>query len=261
MVFQKVYCDLLPSKHCRPHLCICWCRFLQPGSSHLLEEFADLSAVYSDCADLCITYPCLSFCQSKCISCSQCGGCRSTQPHALSHRLSAQAQQGSALIPNTLLFPDFPLYPCVLPAWRVLFIFFQVLQASGKSQLLQEVLFDCSRPRCLLPIPAGLLRPPSIRTDLFSCALYAPTRPASCLTRRLGVAGSIPWNILSKLKFQLYSHSPGSLKGSKYIVPNPWEPVAFPQENFHPGSSYSPHLDRTGFPVFHYTQLEEDVDG
>ena len=193
MVFQKVYCDLLPSKHCRPHLCICWCRFLQPGSSHLLEEFADLSAVYSDCADLCITYPSLSFCQSKCISCSQCGGCRSTQPHALSHRLSAQAQQGSALIPNTLLFPDFPLYPCVLPAWRVLFIFFQVLQASGKSQLLQEVLFDCSRPRCLLPIPAGLLRPPSIRTDLFSCVLYAPTRPASCLTRRLGVAGSIPW--------------------------------------------------------------------
>ena len=68
MVFQKVYCDLLPSKHCRPHLCICWCRFLQPGSSHLLEEFADLSAVYSDCADLCITYPCLSFyhtCQAK----------------------------------------------------------------------------------------------------------------------------------------------------------------------------------------------------
>ena len=94
---------------------------------------------------------------------------------------------------QTPLLPDFPLYPCVLPAWRVLFIFFQVLQASGKSQLLQEVLFDCSRPRCLLPIPAGLRRPPSIRTDLFSCALYAPTRPASCLTRRLGVAGSIPW--------------------------------------------------------------------
>lgn len=102
-------------------------------------------------------------------------------------RVSAQAQQGSALIPNTLLIPAFPLYPCVLPAWKVLFILFQVLQASGKSQLLQEVLFDCSRPRCLLPIRAGLLRPPSIRTDLFSfmCAL-CPHQACQLLDKKGG---------------------------------------------------------------------------
>lgn len=146
----------------------------------LLEEFADLAAAYSDCADPCVTHPCLSFCQAKSISLSQCGGSRSTQPHALPPRLSAQAQQGSALIPNMLLIPDFPLYLCVLPAWKVLFIFFQVLQASGKSQLLQEVLFDCSRPRCLLPIHACLLRPP-LSGQIFSLvrSMPPPSLPAA----------------------------------------------------------------------------------
>lgn len=78
---------------------------------------------------------------------------------------------------------------------RSFLIVFQVLQVSVKSHFLQEVLFDCSRSRCLMPIPAALLRPPSIRTGLFSCVLYVPTKPASCLTRRAGIVGSIPWGL------------------------------------------------------------------
>lgn len=164
-----------------------------------MEEFADLSAVYSDCADLRITYPCLSFCQSKCISCSQCGGSRSTHLHALRPppQLSAQAQQGSALIPNTLLIPAFLLYPCVLPAWKVLFILFQVLQPQENLSSSRKSSLIALDPDVCCPsaqVCSGLLLSGQIFSH--SWVLYAPTKPASCLTRRVGVVASIPWGSL-----------------------------------------------------------------
>lgn len=181
MIFQKVYCDLLSSKHCHPHLCTCWCRFLQPGRSHLCWKslLTSLQYILTVLTSVLLTHVCLFVSLSAPAAVSVVAPDLPSLTHCPRPRLSAQAQQGSALIPNTLLIPAFPLYPCVLPAWKALFILFQVLQASGKSQLLQEVLFDCSRPRCLLPIRAGLLRPPSIRTDLFSF-MYALCPHQAC---------------------------------------------------------------------------------
>ena len=163
----------------------------------LLEEFADLSAVYSDCADLRITYPCLSFCQSKCISCSQCGGSRSTQPHALPPPTFCSSSTG--LSPD----PKHPVNSCpstlsvCSPCLEGRIYTLSSSSTSGKSQLLQEVLFDCSNPDVCCPsaqICSGLLLSGQIFSH--SWVPYAPTKPASCLTRRVGVVASIPWGSL-----------------------------------------------------------------
>lgn len=154
---------------------------LQPGSSHLCWKslLTSLQHILTVLIPVLLTHVCLFVSLSPSASVSVVAPDLPSLTHC-PPRLSAQAQQGSALIPNTLLIPDFPLYPCVLPAWKVLFIFFQVLQASGKSQLLQEVLFDCFRPRCLLPIHAGLLRPP-LSGQIFSLvrSMPPPSLPAA----------------------------------------------------------------------------------
>lgn len=75
MTFQKVcavtFCHPNIATHTRAFAGVIFCNQKLPS---LLEEFADFSAAHSDCADPCVTHPCLSFCQAKSISLSQCGG-------------------------------------------------------------------------------------------------------------------------------------------------------------------------------------------
>ena len=153
MIFQKVYCYLLSSKHCHPHLCICWCHFLQPERSHLCWKslLTSLQYILTVLISVLLTHVCLFVSLSASAAVSVVAPDLPSLTHC-TPQLSAQAQQGSALIPNILLIPAFPLYLCVLPAWKVVFILFQVLQPqenlsfSRKSSLIALTPMSAAHP-------------------------------------------------------------------------------------------------------------------
>ena len=199
MIFQKVYCYLLSSKHCHPHLCICWCHFLQPERSHLCWKslLTSLQYILTVLISVLLTHVCLFVSLSASAAVSVVAPDLPSFMHCPPPQLSAQAQQGSALIPNTLLIPAFLLYPCVLPAWKVLFILFQVLQPQENLSSSRKSSLIALDPDVCCPsaqVCSGLLLSGQIFSH--SWVLYAPTKPASCLTRRVGVVASIPWGSL-----------------------------------------------------------------
>ena len=171
MIFQKVYCYLLSSKHCHPHLCICWCHFLQPERSHLCWKslLTSLQYILTVLISVLLTHVCLF------VSLSASAAVSVVAPDLPSF-MHCPPPPPTFCSSSTGLSPDpkHPVNSCLStlsvcsPCLEGPIYTLSSSSTSGKSQLFQEVLFDCSRPRCLLPIRAGLLRPPSIRTDLFS---------------------------------------------------------------------------------------------